>query len=120
MLARILVVYSICSLQKYILHLVSLITNYLCFIPVLFISQINHYHTILTTFTVSPHYQLLSKYLYSIKQCHLISILSNTFTVSQYYQTLSLYLHTIKHFQRISTLSNILTASLHTKNTFTA
>ena len=47
MLARTLVVYSICSLQTYTLYLVSLITYILCFITVSFICQINHYHTIL-------------------------------------------------------------------------
>ena len=46
MLARTPVVYSICSLQTYTLYLVSLITNNLCFITVLFICQINHYNTI--------------------------------------------------------------------------
>ena len=46
MLARTPVVYSICSLQTYTLYLVSLITNNLYFITVLFICHINHYHTI--------------------------------------------------------------------------
>ena len=53
MLARNLVVYSICSLRTYTLYLVSLITNNLCYITVLFICQINHYHTIIWTLSLS-------------------------------------------------------------------
>ena len=48
MLAKSLVVYSIRSPRAYALYFVSLITNNVCFITVLFICQINHYHTIAT------------------------------------------------------------------------